>query len=72
MLRFLTGRTLMLTVLNKIEVLVHHLERAVSHLQEDIDANEDRVEQLLIERRELIAHAERAARVSARFRDLLA
>lgn len=71
MLRFLTGRTLMLTVLSRIESLIHHLERAVSHLSEDIGNNEVAVERLLAERKELVAHAERAARVSAKFRELI-
>jgi hypothetical protein len=72
MLRFLTGRNLMLTVLSRVEALIHHLERAVSHIREDIDNNEVAIDRLMSENKSLIEHAERAARVSAKFRDLLA
>ena len=70
--RFLEGHRLMTAVLARAEKLVHHLERASSHLREDIDNNEVEIDRLLQKNKELVAHAERAARVSAKFRDLLA
>ena len=70
--RFLEGHRLMTAVLARAEKLVHHLERAASHLREDIDNNEVEIDRLMQKNTELAAHAERAARVSAKFRDLLA
>lgn len=69
--RFLTGHALLIAVLTKAESMIQHLDRAVSHLREDIDNNEVEIDSLLQKNIVLASHAERAVRVSKKFRDLL-
>lgn len=70
--RFLTGHALLLAVLGKAEKLITHLDRAVSHLREDFDNNEVEIDRLMQKNAQITVHAERAVRVSKKFRDLLA
>lgn len=72
MFKLLTGRRLLLAVLNRIESLIVHLDRAVKDIENQIDDHSAEISRHNSEIADLSAHRERAVRVSEKFRGLIA